>query len=166
MRSSFTIILILTCSCTSFSQSPEEVIKSIFNNALTDNTAQEHLLYLCKNTKGRIPGSREALHAARYTMNALAEAGADTVWLQEVPVPHWERGNELAVLESSLGTLELTISALGLSVRTEPGGIDAHLVEVHNFEQLEEIGRDNINGTIVFFNRPFLPRINPKNSKL
>ena len=154
MRSSFTIILILTCSCTSFSQSPEEVIKSIFNNALTDNTAQEHLLYLCKNTKGRIPGSREALHAARYTMNALAEAGADTVWLQEVPVPHWERGNELAVLESSLGTLELTISALGLSVGTEPGGIDAHLVEVHNFEQLEEIGRDNINGKIVFFNRP------------
>jgi len=78
MRSFFTIILILTCSCTSFSQSPEEVIKSIFNNALTDNTAQEHLLYLCKNTKGRIPGSQEALHAAKYTMNALAEAGAGT----------------------------------------------------------------------------------------
>ena len=154
MRIFLTAFLVSFSLLATFSQEPEEVVKSIFNDALTDNTAQEHLLYLCKNTKGRIPGSQQAFHAVRYTMNALVEAGADTVWLQEVPVPHWERGEEHAVLESRLGTLELTISALGLSVGTGSDGIDARLIEVHNFEQLDEIGREVINGKIVFFNRP------------
>lgn len=146
--------LLLTCSLYSYSQQPEKIIRSIFDNALTDNTAEEHLLYLCKNTKGRIPGSPEALHAVRYTMNALIEAGADTVWLQEVPVPHWERGDEYAMLESGSGTLELTISALGLSVGTGPDAIRAGLIEVHDFDRLREIGRDGIEGKVVFFNRP------------
>jgi len=154
MRFIITVFFSLSLILTTFSQEPEEVVKSIFNNALTDNTAEEHLLYLCKNTKGRIAGSEQALHAVRYTMNALIEAGADTVWLQEVPVPHWERGNELAVLRSRLGALELTISALGLSVGTGPAGVNARVVEVHNFEQLDEIGRDVIYEKIVFFNRP------------
>lgn len=151
----FLIIFLLSCPLTvTFSQTPEEVIKSIFNNALTDNTAEEHLLYLCKNTKGRIPGSGEALHAVRYTMNALIEAGADTVWLQEVPVPHWERGDESAILRSELGTLSLSISALGLSVGTGPEGLEGRLVEVYDFNQLEELGEQQIRDKIIFFNRP------------
>jgi len=154
MRFIITVFFSISLILTAFSQEPEEVVKSIFNNALTDNTAEEHLLYLCKNTKGRIPGSQQALHAVRYTYNALIEAGADTVWLQEVPVPHWERGNEQAVLKSKLGALELTISALGLSVGTGPGGIDSRLIEIHDFKQLEEIGSDRIKDKIVFFNRP------------
>lgn len=148
------LIIFISFSFNANSQAPEEVLKSIFNNALTDNTAEEHLLYLCKNTKGRIPGSEQALHAVRYTMEALVDAGADTVWLQEVPVPRWERGEESAILRSELGTLELTISALGLSVGTGQGGLNARLVEVHNFDQLEEIGKTKLEGKIVFFNRP------------
>lgn len=154
MKQLITIIIFLLLPLTSFPQNPEVVIKSIFNNALLDNTAEEHLLYLCKNTKGRIPGSKEALHAVKYTMNALIDAGADSVWLQEVPVPHWERGEERAILRSRLGTHELSISALGLSVGTGPMGINTGLIEVHNFEQLREIGTEGISGKIVFFNRP------------
>ena len=154
MKYIITVFISLSFFFNTSSQTPEEVVKSIFDNALTDNTAEEHLLYLCKNTKGRIPGSGQALHAVRYTMQALIDAGADTVWLQEVPVPHWERGEESAILRSELGTLELTISALGLSVATSTGGVNARLVEVHNFDELREIGRKGIEGKIVFFNRP------------
>ena len=154
MKSFVSLFLFISISLNTFSQDPEKVIKSIFNNALVDNTAEEHLLYLCKNTKGRIPGSQQALHAVKYTMNALAEAGADTVWLQEVPVPHWERGEERAVLRSEPGILELTVSALGLSTGTGPEGLEAGVIEVHNFEQLEQLGRERISGKIVFFNRP------------
>ncbi|HCC70057.1 MAG TPA: peptidase M28 family protein [Bacteroidales bacterium] len=154
MRYIITLLFSLSLFLTTHSQAPEEVIKSIFNDALTDNTAEEHLLYLCKNTKGRIPGSQEALHAVRYTMGALKEAGADTVWLQEVPVPHWKRGNELAILKSELGSIELTISALGLSVGTGPDGLEGNLMEVHRFEELKEMGEGEIEGKIIFFNRP------------
>lgn len=154
MKSFVSLCLFISISLNTFSQAPDEVIKSIFNNALLDNTAEEHLLYLCKNTKGRIPGSQEALHAVRYTMNALVEAGADSVWLQEVPVPHWERGEERAILRSEPGRLELTVSALGLSTGTGPEGLEAGVIEVHNFEQLEQLGRERISGKIVFFNRP------------
>ncbi|MDT8402359.1 MAG: hypothetical protein RQ743_11745, partial [Bacteroidales bacterium] len=71
MKYIITVLIFLSLSFNISSQAPEEVLKSIFNKALTDNTAEEHLLYLCKNTKGRIPGSEQALHAARYTMEAL-----------------------------------------------------------------------------------------------
>ncbi len=154
MKQLITIFIIIIVPLTCYPQTPEEVVQSIFNNALSDNTAEENLLYLCKNTKGRIPGSEEALHAVKYTLGALVEAGADSVWLQEVPVPHWERGDESAILSSKLGTLELTISALGLSVGTGISGISARLIEVHDFEQLRKIGSEGISGRIVFFNRP------------
>lgn len=136
-------------------QQPDAVIRSIFNEALTDTTAYHHLRYITKNTKGRIPGSREALLAVEYTRQALIDAGADTVWLQEVTVPHWERGEEKAmIISDESGMRELTIAALGLSVGMEQDGITAGVVEVHSFDELEKMGKDKIEGKIVFFNRP------------
>ncbi|MBS0011812.1 MAG: M28 family peptidase [Bacteroidales bacterium] len=154
MRYLTTLLFVISISLSAASQAPEKIIRSIFNNALTDNTAEKHLFYLCKNTKGRIPGSQQALHAVRYTMQALRDAGADTVWLQEVPVPKWVRGEEMAIVHTGGGTMDLSIAALGLSVGTGPEGIEAGLIEVHNFDQLEEMGRAGAKGKIVFFNRP------------
>lgn len=136
-----------------YSQTADQTIKSIFDNALGDNTAEEHLYYLCKNTKGRIPGSSQAIHAVEYTKWALLQAGADSVWLQTVPVPRWERGEEKAVAYSAMGDVDLTISALGLSVGTEDAGIEGNIVEVKSFDDLRQLGKENISGRIVFFNR-------------
>ncbi|MBE0668246.1 MAG: M20/M25/M40 family metallo-hydrolase, partial [Bacteroidales bacterium] len=106
-------------------------------------------------TKGRIPGSAAAALAVEYTYKAMLEAGADTVWLQEVIVPHWERGVEKAFIRSrKTGRKELTISALGLSVGTGDKGLTAGVVEVKSFEELASLGKEKINGKIVFFNRP------------
>jgi carboxypeptidase Q len=136
-------------------QDPEKVIRSVFDEALTDQTAYKHLEYLCKHTKGRIPGSPAAAEAVEYTRQALIKAGADTVWLQKVPVPHWERGNEgCRVISSLLGSEDLSITALGLSVGTSEEGIISGVVEVHDFEELKNLGKKNTEGKIVFFNRP------------
>lgn len=136
-------------------QTPEMVLRSFFNDALTDNSAGDNLRYLCKETKGRLPGSEAALKAVEYTCRALKEAGADTVWLQQVPVPHWERGEEHATAVSSLlGELKLNAGALGLSVGTGIEGVRANVLEVTSFSQLEEAGRELVEGKIVFFNRP------------
>jgi carboxypeptidase Q len=147
----FTLFLSLTL----FSQEAEKTIRSIFDEALTDRTAINQLEYLCKNTKGRIPGSPAAAEAVEYTRQALLKVGADSVWLQKVPVPHWERGFEQChVVSAIFGSEDLTISALGLSVGTTEEGVFSKVIEVHDFEELKLLGKKNIEGKIVFFNRP------------
>jgi len=136
-------------------QEPEEIISSVFDEALTDFTAYNHLEYICKNTKGRLAGSEASLKAIEYTRQALIKAGADSVWLQKVPVPSWERGVEKCTVTSSIsGKKNLAITALGLSTGTTNKGIISKVVEIDNFDELESSGWKNIEGKIVFFNRP------------
>jgi hypothetical protein len=137
-------------------QEPDKVLKSIFDEALTDRTAYNNLEYLCKNTKGRIAGSAAAQKAVEFARQILVDAGADTVWLQKVPVPHWVRGKERCTVISKVnGKKNLAVTALGLSVGTDKKGITAKIIEVHNFDELKALGSQNIKGKIVFFNRPF-----------
>jgi carboxypeptidase Q len=152
----FVGVLLWFASFQLVSQEPEKTVRSIFDEALTDRTAYNQLEYLCKNTKGRLPGSPAAAEAVEFTRQALIKSGADSVWLQKVPVPHWERGLEhCRVVSSAFGSDDLKISALGLSVGTTPEGIVAKVIEVHDFDELKLLGRKSVSGKIVFFNRPF-----------
>jgi carboxypeptidase Q len=136
-------------------QDPGKILSSVFDEALSDRTAYSNLEYLCRNTKGRIDGSPMAEKAVQFTYQALKIAGCDTVWLQKVPVPSWERGAEKCRVTSSLkGSRELSIAALGLSVGTTEKGLNSRVVEVHDFDELKALGRSRIEGKIVFFNRP------------
>lgn len=138
----------------SVAQSPEGVLRTFFSDALTDSSAENNLRYLCKETPGRLSGSDAASRAVEFTFRALKEAGADTVWLQKVPVPHWVRGEEYARARSEqLGELELNAGALGLSVGTGKEEIRAGVIEVASFEELKALGYENVKGKIVFFNR-------------
>jgi len=71
-------------------------------------------------------------------------------------VPKWVRGaKEYAFIESEPGkTTTVNICALGGSVATPALGIKANVVEIHNFEELEALGKEQIEGKIVFYNRP------------
>ena len=127
----------------------------MFDEALSDNTAYGNLEYLSKKTPGRINGSPSAAKAVEFTRQALIEAGADSIWLQKVPVPSWERGTEKCKINSRVnGKAELSIAALGLSVGTSEKGIVSEIVEVQDFEMLKALGRSRVEGRIVFFNRP------------
>jgi carboxypeptidase Q len=151
----FAVLILVLLSAGMEAQDPGKVLGSFFDEALTDTTAWKHLRYLCKNTPGRIDGSRSAAEAVEYTRIALLNAGADTVWLQKVPVPSWERGFEKCTIISKLsGKESLLISALGLSIGTTKAGINSSVIEVHDFEELKLLGRKSIEGKIVFFNRP------------
>jgi carboxypeptidase Q len=149
------LLLLVLLSLELKAQEAEKVLASVFDEALTDLTAYKQLEYLCKNTKGRLPGSAAAEKAVEYTRQALILAGADSVWLQKVPVPDWRRGYEKCRVTSSLyGKHDLSISALGLSEGTSKKGIKSEVIEVHDFEELRSFGRKRIEGKIVFFNRP------------
>ncbi|MFQ5446992.1 MAG: M20/M25/M40 family metallo-hydrolase, partial [Saprospiraceae bacterium] len=57
--------------------------------------------------------------------------------------------------ESAMGTVQLNALALGGSVGTGPEGFSAEVVEVQTFEELEKLGKEAVEGKIVFYNRPF-----------
>ncbi len=151
----FSLFILLLLSSLLRSQQPEKVLTSIFNEALTDTIAYSQLRYLCKQTRGRLSGSPASLKAIEFTRQALIKAGADTVWLQKVMVPHWERGFEnCTAMSALLGKFELTISTLGLSPGTGENGIESEVIEIHHFDELNVLGRSRIEGRIIFFNRP------------
>ncbi|HLN55349.1 MAG TPA: M20/M25/M40 family metallo-hydrolase [Bacteroidales bacterium] len=149
----FSIIVLLVTSLYLHSQDPAKVLSSVFDEALTDRTAYNNLEYLCKKAPGRINGSEAAARAVEFTRKALKDAGADTVWLQEVKVPHWVRGTEKCTMISGRnGNADLSIAALGLSVGTPKKGIRTRIVEVKDIAALKSMDRSLIEGRIVFFN--------------
>lgn len=156
MQKTVTAFVLILLTIGLKAQEPGKIISSIFDEALTDRTAYKNLEYLCGNTKGRIAGSAAAEKAVEITRLDLLNAGADTVWLQKVPVPHWVRGKEkCSVISKSHGKKDLAVTALGLSVGTDSKGITSEVIEIQNFEELKSLGSESIKGKIVFFNRPF-----------
>ncbi|WP_422860515.1 M20/M25/M40 family metallo-hydrolase [Flagellimonas sp. S174] len=155
-----TILLCLLISTVAFAQSEDEKqLKAIYDTALTDGKAYDWLNYLSNQIGGRLSGSVEAQQAVEYTKNQLDSLGLDRVWLQPVMVPKWVRGTpEFAYFETKPGlTTNVRICALGGSVATPDVGIKANVVEVQGIEDLEKLGKDKIEGKIVFYNRPMDP---------
>ena len=131
-------------------------LKKLYKNILTQSPAHDWLHYLCKNAGGRLGGSPEYAAAVAYTSHMLDTIGADKVWTQAVEVPYWRRGpvEKARIINSKhLGAVDLSVVALGFSEGTDALGMSAQVVEVKNFEELEELG-SKVKGKIVFYNRP------------
>ncbi|SIS88295.1 PA domain-containing protein [Zobellia uliginosa] len=138
-----------------------EQIKKIYDQALTQGKAYDWLNYLSNQIGGRLSGSVQAQQAVEYTKSQLDSLGLDRVWLQPVKVPKWVRGTpEFAYFETSPGlSTNVDICALGGSVATPLGGLKAGVVEVQSIEELESLGKEKVEGKIVFFNRPMDPTL-------
>jgi hypothetical protein len=123
---------------------------------LTNGKSYEWLRYLSNEIGGRLSGSLNAELAVEYTKEELEKLGLDKVWLQPVLVPKWVRGNpEFAYIETAPGkTIPVNLCALGGSVSTPPQGLKAELIEVQGIEDLNRLNRADVEGKIVFFNRP------------
>ncbi len=158
MRNLWLVLLLLTTQLNA-QKSDEIQIKNIYNEALTTGKGYEWLNYLSNQIGGRLSGSVQAQQAVEYTKEVMDSLGLDRVWLQAVKVPKWVRGTpEFAYLESNPGlTNNVPICALGGSVATPLGGLKAKVVEVSGIEGLKTLGREKIEGKIVFFNKPMDP---------
>ena len=137
-------------------QSDEDVLKTIYKQSLTNGQSYQWLNHLSNQIGSRLSGSLGAEKAVAYTKDELDKLGLDKVWLQPVMVPRWVRGaKEYAFIETERGkTNTVNICALGGSVATPGLGLKANIVEVKNFEELEALGKAEVEGKIVFYNRP------------
>lgn len=142
-------------------QKHEENLRTIFDEALTNGQSYPMLEYLSLNIGHRLSGSPSAAAAVEYTRQQMESMGFDKVFLQEVMVPHWVRGQKeigRIVDAKTFGSKDMNIIALGNSVGTGSDGLLAEVIEVQSLDALETLGKKNIEGKIVFFNRPMDPK--------
>lgn len=132
------------------------MIARIFELALTKGKAYEDLYTLCKEAGPRLAGSKAAARSVEITELNMRRYQFDTVFRQEVVVPHWERGSATNLKVSKKGYRELPICALGGSVG---GTVEGEVIEVLGWNDLSKLKPEEVKGKVVFFNRPMDPRM-------
>lgn len=109
----------------------------------------------------RLSGTEGAARGVAWAKAKMEGMGFDRVELQPMMAPHWQRGDhEAATLRAAGSDTALAVAALGGSVATPEGGIEAPVVEVQTLSQLRALGT-SVRGKIVFFNRPMRTDIDP-----
>lgn len=154
------LFLVLFLAGSVFAQNPDSLsIRKIYDEALANGQAYTNLEYLCKKIGPRLSGSANAQKAVDWTKKVMEAYGFDRVYLQELMVPHWERGTkEVAYIMEGKTKIPVPVAALGGSVASPANGITAQVIEVQNFDELKTLGEAGVKGKIVFFNRPFDPK--------
>ena len=157
MKNIFYTFLIF--STVTFAQSSDEIkFKEIYKSALTNSKCYSWLDDLSNKVGARLSGSEGAQKGVEYTKAQLETLGLDRVYLQEVMVPKWVRGEkEVAYILDNKSKINIPVCALGGSIATPKNGITASVIEVHSIKEIAELGEDKIKGKIVFFNRPMQP---------
>ncbi|MFN0176904.1 MAG: M28 family peptidase [Saprospiraceae bacterium] len=155
-----TLYFLLTLSPSASAQTKEHetdatFIDRIYDQSLTDGRCYPWLEYLSLKIGHRLSGSASAEKAVNWTKSMLDTLGLDSVWLQPCMVPHWVRGEaaQVRVVSSKKsGTFSLAALALGGSIG---GKVQAEVVEVDTWEQLDQLGEaGKLKGKIAFYNRP------------
>jgi carboxypeptidase Q len=121
--------------------------------ALADTFAWRRLAELTDTFGPRLSGSTALEDAIQWALRQMRADSLDRVRTEPVMVPHWVRGPEsLDVLSPYPSTVAML--GLGNSVGTPPEGIDAPLIVVSGFEELEA-RRAEAAGSIVLLNVPY-----------
>lgn len=102
-----------------------DVAKAIIDLAVygkAQNRSYERLALLVDTVGPRLSGSKSLEKAIQIMYQNLKEDGLENVHLEPVKIPHWERGEESAVmLEPRMH--KMAILGLGNSIGTPPEGI-------------------------------------------
>ena len=149
------IVLLTNLSHSQGNTSDSVFIRTLFDESLTRGKAYEDLRSLCKDIGARLSGSGEAAMAVEWSKQKMESYGFDRVYLQEVMVPHWERGTKEAgwFKDKNQQLHKISLLALGGSIGTD-GLIEGELVLFNSREELLSAKRKDVEGKIVFVNQP------------
>ncbi|MGE3517594.1 MAG: M20/M25/M40 family metallo-hydrolase [Vicinamibacterales bacterium] len=125
----------------------------LMGTAMLDDVAWQRLATLTDVAGHRLSGSHGLERAVKWALAEMKRDGLENVHAERVSVPVWTRGRESAELILP-HPHQLSMLGLGDSVGTPSGGIQAEVVVVRSFEELEAAG-SRVRGRIVLFNAPF-----------
>ncbi|NXF97451.1 CBPQ Carboxypeptidase, partial [Eubucco bourcierii] len=134
-----------------------DVAKAIIDLAVhgkAQNRSYERLAVFTDTIGPRLSGSKNLEAAIKYMFSALQEDRLENVHLEPVKVPHWERGEEFAMMLKPRNH-SIAILGLGSSVATPPEGITAEVLVVTSFDELHRRAKE-AKGKIVVYNEPFI----------
>ena len=125
----------------------------LLGEAVSNDAAWQRLALLGDTFGNRLSGSPNLDAAIRWAVEEMNKDGLENVHTEPVKVPHWVRGRESLEIVGPIPQ-PLVMLGLGNSVGTPPAGIEADLLVVHSFEELDAAGA-RVKGKIVLFNVPF-----------
>jgi len=118
-----------------------------------DAFAWRRLAALTDTFGSRLTGTPQLDRAIAWAIAEMNRDGLEHVHTEKVMVPRWVRGTESAEIVEP-AQQPIVMVGLGNSVGTPAGGIQAEVVVLHSFEELDAMA-PQIRGRIVFFNVPF-----------
>ncbi len=130
-----------------------EPAKRLIDASLATHFAWDRLAELTDTYGHRLSGSESLEAAIKWAVAEMKKDGLENVRLEPVKVVHWVRGAESAEITAPRRH-PLVMLGLGNSVGTPKEGIEAEVVAVSSFRQLEEHAA-RAKGRIVFYNVPF-----------
>jgi carboxypeptidase Q len=138
---------------TAWLDSYREPAARLIGEAVAGRFAWERLALLSDTFGNRLSGSKALEDTIQWAVQEMKQDGLENVHTEPVKVPHWVRGQESAEITTPR-RLPMVMLGLGNSIGTPPEGIEAEIVIVHSFEELDA-ARDRVKGRIVVFNVPF-----------
>jgi carboxypeptidase Q len=130
-----------------------EPARRIIDESRSSTFAWDRLAELGDTFGNRLSGSENLDAAIKWAAVQMRQDGLENVRLDPVKVPHWVRGAESLEITAP-GRHPLAMLGLGNSIGTPPDGLQADLLIVRNFQELDAAG-DRAKGRIVLFNVPF-----------
>jgi carboxypeptidase Q len=130
-----------------------ETTARLIGESMSDSFAWRRLALLTDNFGNRLSGSTQLNDAVQWAAAEMKRDGLENVHTEKVMVPHWVRGRESAeIIEPARHAMVML--GLGDSVGTPPDGIQADVLVVKTFAELDARGAQ-ARGRIVFINEPF-----------
>ena len=125
----------------------------LIGEAVSDTFAWRRLSVLTDTIGNRLSGSPQLDRAIQWALAEMKRDGLENVHPEKVMVPKWVRGNESAeIVEPARHPIAML--GLGGSGATPRDGVEADVLVVHGFEELDAHAAQ-ARGRIVLFNVPF-----------
>jgi carboxypeptidase Q len=125
----------------------------LVGEAVSSTFAWQRLAVLTDTIGNRLSGSASLDRAIAWAMDEMKRDGLENVHSERAMVPHWVRGGESAeVVEPAHHRIAML--GLGNSVGTPREGVEAEVIAVRSFEELETRATA-ARGRIVLFNAAF-----------
>jgi carboxypeptidase Q len=130
-----------------------EPASRLIGEAVSGTFAWDRLAVLTDTIGNRLSGTPALDRAIQWAVAEMNRDGLENVHTERVMVPRWVRGSESAeIVEPARHTIAML--GLGDSVGTTGDGIQAEVLVVHTFDELDAKAAQ-ARGKIVFFNVPY-----------
>jgi Zn-dependent M28 family amino/carboxypeptidase len=128
---------------------------AIRDKALVSNTAYATIEGLTTEVGPRLAGSPSAKRATDWAVERLKALGFENVRTEPFPIAAWYRGAETAEVTAPFPQ-KLVVTALGRSVATPPGGLEAEAVVFPTYQALLDAPLGSLTGKIAVVTQPMI----------